>query len=299
MNIKSILINFYYVHCYGLYNELMNIVSKVPFVFDTDKTIDKILNDKCSVSRYGDGELKIIIDNYSIGFQEYDKTLATRLDSIINKELENHIVCIPNVFKSTCKFNNNARIFWNKFIKKYRYELLKKVNPNKKYYDTQVTRLYMDYKDKSNVGKRFEKFKLIWKDREVIIIEGVESRLGLGNNLFDSSKKIERILCPSRNAFDYYDEIFNVAKKQDKNKLILIALGPTATVLAYDLAKEGYQAIDIGHIDVEYEWFLKCAEKKISLENKYVNEAISSGTSSKKTKEVLDDAYLSQIIYKI
>lgn len=32
-------------------------------------------------------------------------------------------------------------------------------------------------------------------------------------------------------------------------RLILIALGMTATVLAYDLSKAGFWAIDIGHID--------------------------------------------------
>jgi len=30
-------------------------------------------------------------------------------------------------------------------------------------------------------------------------------------------------------------------------------LGPTTTVLAYDLYKNGYQAIDIGHVDLEHE----------------------------------------------
>lgn len=48
----------------------------------------------------------------------------------------------------------------------------------------------------------------------------------------------------------------------NKAKLVLIALGHTATVLAYDLAEVGYQAIDIGHIDIEYEWFLMRAPKK-------------------------------------
>ena len=53
-----------------------------------------------------------------------------------------------------------------------------------------------------------------------------------------------------------------------KNKLILIALGPTATVLSYDLNKLGYQAIDIGHADIEYEWYLRKAKKKIPIKNK-------------------------------
>ena len=56
-----------------------------------------------------------------------------------------------------------------------------------------------------------------------------------------------------------------------RDKLILIALGPTATVLAYDLAKEGYWAIDIGHLDLEYEWFLK-GEGYSYIPQKYNNE---------------------------
>lgn len=52
----------------------------------------------------------------------------------------------------------------------------------------------------------------------------------------------------------------------------MIALGPTATVLSYDLYKLGYHVIDIGHADIEYEWFLRKATKKIYIENKWVNE---------------------------
>ena len=58
-----------------------------------------------------------------------------------------------------------------------------------------------------------------------------------------------------------------------KEYVVLIALGPTATVLAYDLNAKGYQALDIGHIDIEYEWYLQKAKWKTKIENKYVNEA--------------------------
>ena len=46
-----------------------------------------------------------------------------------------------------------------------------------------------------------------------------------------------------------------VQKYSPNEYLILLALGPTATVMAYNLAQKGYQAIDIGHIDIEYEWY--------------------------------------------
>ncbi len=41
-------------------------------------------------------------------------------------------------------------------------------------------------------------------------------------------------------------------------------LGPTAKLLSYDLTKRGYQAIDLGHIDSEYEWFQMKAESKVN-----------------------------------
>ena len=46
-------------------------------------------------------------------------------------------------------------------------------------------------------------------------------------------------------------------KKQNKNKIIILILGPTAKVLAYDLSKVGYQALDMGHIAKSYDWYIK------------------------------------------
>ena len=69
-----------------------------------------------------------------------------------------------------------------------------------------------------------------------------------------------------------YDEILSTLKQESKDSLIILALGPTATILAYDLAKEGYQALDLGHIDIEYEWFKMKSAEKVKISNKYTNE---------------------------
>ena len=152
----------------------------------------------------------------------------------------------------------------------------------------------MDFARKEDSARWFHDMKGIWDNRDIVFIEGEKSRLGVGNDLFDNARSIRRILCPPRDAFERLEDIKREACKVEKGALFLIALGPTATVLAYDLFKAGYQAIDAGHVDVEYEWWRMGAKRKVKLERKYVNEtAIGS--------EVADagEEYRKQIIAQI
>ena len=85
------------------------------------------------------------------------------------------------------------------------------------------------------------------------------------------------------------DTILHVAEMDD---LICISLGPSATVLAYDLAKLGYQALDIGQIDNEYDWYLRGADERVAIEGKMVAEI----TQHKIVNQVNDIQYTSQVV---
>ena len=123
-------------------------------------------------------------------------------------------------------------------------------------------------------------------------MEGYTSRLGVGNDLFDGAKSIKRIICPSRNAYSKKAEVMEEILKHSEGRLILLMLGPTAKVLAYQLASKGFQAIDIGHIDSEYEWMQMGAEKKVLLRNKHTAEF----NLDTEIELANDDEYLSQIV---
>ena len=243
-------------------------------LYDSEETIDKILKDKCSIGRYGDGEFKIIYGR-TIGFQKHDKELAKRLYEILHVKDEKFLVGMMKALKFNVNkmYTEEAAGYWSRWLKRNRIKVLKTIDTNKTYYSANLTRFYMDYIDKSNKKQYVEKLKSLWENRDLTIIEGEQSRLGVGNDLFKNCKSIERILCPATGSYEKYKEILEEASKCNKENLILIALGPTATVLAYDLYKLGFQALDIGHVDVEYEWFIRNAMTKIKLENKYVNEA--------------------------
>ena len=94
---------------------------------------------------------------------------------------------------------------------------------------------------------------------------------GVGNNLFAKAKSVQRIICPAFNAFQEYDRILEATKKHGKNRLVLVALGPTAKPLVLQLAKQGYWALDIGHLDSEYEWYL--SGKKEKTKSRYKHSA--------------------------
>lgn len=294
---KKILLKIYYAFLkikdkiVIFYNKKITLKRKPPIVMNTDETLKRIINDRCSVSRFGDGEFSLIYGE-SLKFQTNSPEISKRLREILISNKKNHIVCIPNVFENMEWATDNARKYWMKYLNLNRSKIYKIINMNKIYYDTQVTRLYIDIKDKSKVENRFNLVKSLWNNREVVIVEGEKSRLGIGNDLFNGCKSIERIICPSINAFSKYDEILKEVKKQDKSKLILIALGPTATILAYDLANAGYQAIDIGHIDIEYEWYLIKAQEKCPVKYKYIGE-IKDGD---KVSNINNEIYRNEII---
>ena len=140
------------------------------------------------------------------------------------------------------------------------------------------------------------KFKTIWDKRNILIIEGEKTRMGIGNDLFNNSKSIKRIICPVVNAFSAYEKILKYIRllKPNKEDLILISLGPTATALVYDLLYLGNQIIDFGHFDINYEYYLRNATKKIKIPYKYVNE-VPGG--SKNITSIIDNNYYKQIIF--
>lgn len=302
MNIKQTITNLRYKLRYGSLVEWYNFWYIVlcrkhlitPKVASIDDTIRQIIDTRCSISRFGDGELLLTSPDKEIGFQKGNPELARRLQEVLTSHNEGHLVCLSDAFTHLDRYNRKARRFWRTHFFLYSKWWDKYLQPDRLYYNTFVTRPYMDFASKEDCGRWFHDMKGIWNNRDVVFVEGEKSRLGVGNDLFSHAKSIRRILCPPCDGFARYDEILAESCQIEKEALFLIALGPTATVLAYDLFKAGYQAIDVGHVDIEYEWWRMGAKRKVKLERKYVNEAPDG-------KQVADagEEYQKQIIARI
>ncbi|NQJ20446.1 SP_1767 family glycosyltransferase [Streptococcus suis] len=235
------------------------------------QSLDYILEHSCSVARFGDGEMDIIA-GHSIPYQDYDPQLASELKEILGLESNQHfMVCLSDVFENRERYTDACNHFWEGHLQHYQ-DYYRQICKAPWYGSTFISRPYMDLADKSLSATYFQSLKQIWIDKDILIVEGKTSRSGVGNDLFQEAKSIQRIICPSKNAYAQIDEIISAIKTYGQDKLVLLMLGPTAKVLAYRLSKTGMQAIDIGHIDSEYEWFTMQAQTKIKLQHKHTAE---------------------------
>ena len=240
-------------------------------VKDIDQTLDYIIENQSSIIRFGDGEMDLMLGK-SIPYQVYDENLASQLKEIISLQSDEKLVIgLPNVFDNRSNFTLAAEAFWKVHLEHHLKDYVELARADW-YGTTFVSRPYIDYVDKSQSFSQFEKLKQIWKNEDILIVEGVTSRSGVGNDLFDGANSIKRIICPSHDAYSRIEEIQEAVLQYVENRLILCMLGPTAKILSYNLFKKGYRVLDIGHIDSEYEWMKMGVDTKVKLHHKHTAE---------------------------
>ena len=252
--------------------------SQIPDIkfYSDEETVSLIVKERKSLSRFGDGEFMWMSGERISSFQDYSAEFARDLTLAFKNDNENLLVGIPHGVFDSSKCNLYAKMHWRIIRANFLSRLVKFMDVNRVYSDASITRPYIDYRDRNYSAKIFDLLKRIWDKRDVVIVEGEKTKLGMGNDLFDNASSIR----------------LNV----EKDTLILGALGPTASILASQLCDEGYQFVDIGHVDVEYMWYLRHAILRETIEGKYVNE---SGVKTCSDVYDNDSTYINSIIDRV
>ena len=272
---------------------------KVFKVKSIEETIECIIQRKESVTRLGEGAFRWILGEQYKSFQSNSDNMRIRLKELLDVDANNCLLCItPSIGKYHKLGTGSEKKYWEYILGKEGKQWGKLLNKEREYYNANFTRIYMSDRSEKKAEEYLTQIKKIWLNREVLIVEGAYTRFGVGNNLLTETRLVERIICPSENAFEKYEKIFQMVLDRAGNKLVLLALGPTASILAYDLARQNIQAIDIGHLDVEYEWLRMKAKTKVPVKGRYVNEAGGFETFEELDDSVLD-IYTGQIICSI
>jgi glycosyltransferase family protein len=176
----------------------------MPKIMNFNDTITYIIENKVSISRFGDGEIKWILNDAKNSFQENSYELSIRLQEVLANKCENVLICIPDVFCDLNRFRFTAKRFWRLHLNRYRKAWM--IYLNKDYYfgDSLISRPYISYRDKNDSSQRFKLLKKLWNNHDVLIVEGEKTFFGVGNDLLDDVNSVRRIICPAENAFLFY-----------------------------------------------------------------------------------------------
>lgn len=229
-------------------------------ILSTEESLNKLLEGK-SIANFGDIEFDFIIGN-DVKFQAHDEKLAEKLKEILSSKQDFCQIGIPDEINGFVNLTEESEKFWINNMYENRNTWLEYIHEDMQYCTSNISRIYVRRKDRSHCGRYFSILKNVWKDKNVLICEEEQSKVGVHNDLLDGAKSVKRVICSSGETFDKYNQILSTIKNESKDTLILIDLGPVGAILAYDLAKEGYQALDLKHFDTEYALFKKNSGKQ-------------------------------------
>lgn len=234
-------------------------------VHTIDETIDVLLNTEKSMVRFGDGEI-VMIKGGDLMLQKADPEIAEGLAGILAYTHDDLIVTIPGIFETLSDHHRDSRQFWKDHLLFNRKTYETYCNPDRVYYSTFVSRCYYYAADRSGCSAQFAKIRKIWENRDIVVVEGERTHNGVGNDLLDTAHSTERIICPPSNAYGALPAIVDACTSYGKDRLFLLSVGVAAKFLAVELFEKGYRVLDIGNLDMEYEWFLRNAPGKMKLE---------------------------------
>jgi glycosyltransferase family protein len=213
-----------------------------PKVAGIDETIYKLQSGKYSIARFGDGEYNLCFDR-SIAFQKANKMLRARLRQILKTAPENNCLIAIPVFRT-----ENLSPFWIRYWYENYSSIITLFRKDVAYYNQSISREFS--------SEQMSNLQQLWNNRFVIFVFGKGSRFDNRHEIFSDIKGYSIIHGLPVNAWSEYNRLLEetyAEVSKHNSPLVIISLGPTATVLAYDLCQKGYQAIDIGHITNMYD----------------------------------------------
>ena len=81
---------------------------QIPQILSADEAIRKIVEEHCSLVRFGDAEFEQIRGNERVNYQDVDNQLAIKLKEVLNSKDDRIIVAIADNYGSLAKYTDYA-----------------------------------------------------------------------------------------------------------------------------------------------------------------------------------------------
>lgn len=224
---------------------------KTATVLNDEQTIQKIITENLSVSRFGDGEL-VYIFGFNHAWQRTETELIDGLRGIFKLPEKKLLVCVPDFLLN----DRITRVGLNSDGWRSPKFALRTLIQSRQQFGSAFAFRPKNCELGSNPLDQLQKFVEYLRLRNIIY---------LGTN--DSYKKYisPRQIIDSiskTNSFSEYEHIIKtikVASANYENPIVIASCGITASLLCSDLSSLGIQAIDIGSFFDQYTKLLECA----------------------------------------
>lgn len=189
-----------------------------------------------SISRFGDGEFKMI-DGAGYVREPPNKKLANELRNILRKPPETLLRAIPTMDPAGAKFAT-----WKKHKERFSGMLRGVKGPM---YSAFISR--PDSAPWIRTREFAEEYVKVWKGKKIAVLAEPTSKTVtlVEHTLVVGGPEARIFFCPSHKAYAQIDE-FEQKIVDYKPEIVLLSCGMTATCLAARLARRGIQAIDFG-----------------------------------------------------
>lgn len=190
-----------------------------------------------SIARYGDGELKMADRMAGIKSQDYHPVLRQRLREIL-RESGACLIGIPNIHAVLRAYVSDQKVkHWSNYLE------MAHLLGDREFVSAFITR--PDSAPWIHTPEYWALVESLWRDQDVLLVRGSGKSLTVDD--VATARCVTEIIAPRRCAFDEYDSILSRIEAAGIER-VLIGLGPTATVLAVDLCRRGFHAVDLGHL---------------------------------------------------
>lgn len=126
-------------------NVLLNEINKTKInILDINTSFDILLEKRKSLSRFGDGEVTIILGGHT-GFQKFDQNLSNRLREILYNNQDFCHIDIPDELNGLNNRTSLEKEYWINYLYSRRKKWLELLNFEKIYLNSNISRPYYDF----------------------------------------------------------------------------------------------------------------------------------------------------------
>jgi len=259
---------------------------QVPKLLTRKDTLLNAFKKTLSIARFGDGEIQMTNfgpERSNIHFQKHDPRLRERLTEILLRAHPNVLVCYYNAY--TLYRDHYVVLDYERAQKNYvRYISIHRKNDVAIRRRTKMmlmfrnmlasfrsktsvkilgdaTCFFLQHYFKDYVKKTMQEicdlYSRMFRDRKVLIVAPEKPIFSKSfkqlahSGIIQSPRHIDFLDIPNKDCFDYYDNILDRILSFKSVDTVILQAGPTATVLAWDLAtRHGLIAYDVGSLGI-------------------------------------------------